>query len=205
MSEELDIPATLAKLETYGGVPPLSPIERILAGHTGTVVLLLSLYFNKAVEVVVTKQEETSHADIVPPPNDLSPGVVGTAGKVESVILRSVELKAGPRVVATASTVIPIDKNNAQVLEEIRRRELGLGHIAVKLRIPTERTIISIEVTDEFLSRTYVMQGREPLFSGPGLYYTITETFPRALYRPTVHPERWAPTVREVAGGDVHE
>ena len=178
--EELDIPATLAKLETYGKVCQLSPIERVLAGHTGTVVLLLSLYFNKLVEVVVVEQEETPALQ-----DELGPRSIGPDASAysEGVIHRRVELVAGRQVVARASTVIPssilpgqrIGSNSVRVLKEVRRREMGIGHIAVKLGIPTQRTIICVEATAEELSRTYVMQGR-------GLYYTITETFPRKLY-----------------------
>jgi len=42
--EELDIPAVLARLKPYN----LSPIERVLAAHTGTVQLLLSLYCGRS-------------------------------------------------------------------------------------------------------------------------------------------------------------
>ena len=194
MSEELDIPATLAKLGTPG-VIPLSPVERVLAGHTGTVVLLLSLYFNKPVKVLVVEQEEI-------PAGSRPIGSDTSEYNAVGVIHRSVALVAGDWIVAKASTVIPLAENRFDVLEEIRRRDLGLGHIAVKLGFPTQRTIICIEATDEELSRTYVMQGREHLMSGPGLYYTITETFPRALYGalgPQLLQERWH-SVRQAAG-----
>ena len=52
--EELDIPGALERLKPYD----LSPIERVLAGHTGTVQLLLSLLFGEPVDVVLIGQFE---------------------------------------------------------------------------------------------------------------------------------------------------
>ena len=59
MAEELNIAAVLEGLKPY---EDLNGIERILAAHTGTVQLLLSLYFNEEVVVVVKSQKETSRA-----------------------------------------------------------------------------------------------------------------------------------------------
>jgi hypothetical protein len=123
--EELDIPAVLARLNRYN----LSPIERVLAAHTGTVQLLLSLYFGSPVEVALAEQSEE----------------VGEIRRRASLVVS------------------------------------GTGQVAVKHRIPTERRIREIAVTPMQICRKYIMQD-------PGLYYAVTEVFPRDLYR--AEPQR---------------
>ncbi len=81
-----------------------------------------------------------------------------------------------------------------EVLVDVREGKLGIGQIAVKHRIPTERRIREITVTPSQISRKYIMQG-------PGLYYTVTEVFPRDLYRAEpqrlpLKPDRWAQAVK---------
>ena len=51
--EELNIPEVLARLEPHN----LAPFERVLAAHTGTVQLLLSLYFGSPVDVALVEQD----------------------------------------------------------------------------------------------------------------------------------------------------
>lgn len=148
--EELDIPSALKLLEPYD----LCPIERVLAGHTGTVQVLLSLWFNDAVVVQVQEQIE-------------NPG--GIERKVHLVLSKR-EL-----VVATATSVIPRLSNLPKVMKDVEEQILGLGQIAVKHEIPTSRQIIDLGATDELLSRKYIMEGQ-------GLRYIITENFYRGFY-----------------------
>ena len=75
-----------------------------------------------------------------------------------------------------ARSTIPLSANGREVLTDVREGVLGIGQIAVKHHIPTERRIREIDVTPSQISRKYVMQG-------PGLYYVVTEVFPRELYR----------------------
>ncbi len=171
--EELDIPAILARLKPYN----LSPIERVLAAHTGTVQLLLSLYFGSPVDVTLVEQSEE----------------MGEIRRRASLVVSCTGQEA-----CFARSVIPLSVNNREVLADVREGKLGIGQIAVKHRIPTERRIREIAVTPMQISRKYVMQG-------PGLYYMVTEVFPRDLYRaelqrpPAVKPDRWTQAVKGAA------
>ena len=149
--EELNIPAVLERLAPYH----LGPVERVLAAHTGTVQLLLSLYFGSPVDVTLVEQTEE----------------LGEIRRRVSLVVRCTGQEA-----CFARSVIPLSANKAKVLADVREGQLGIGQIAVKHRVPTERRIREIEVTPTQISRKYVMQG-------PGLYYLVTEVFPRELYR----------------------
>jgi len=169
MESGLDIPAVLARLKPYN----LSPIERVLAAHTGTVQLLLSLYFGSPVDVTLVEQSEE----------------VGEIRRRASLVVSGTGQEA-----CFARSVIPLSANNREVLAGVREGKLGLGQVAVKHRIPTERRIREITVTPRQICRKYIMQG-------PGLYYAVTEVFPRDFYRAEsqrtpLKPDRWAQAVR---------
>ena len=149
--EELNIPAVLERLKPYG----LGPIERVLAAHTGTVQLLLSLYFGSPVDVTLVEQAEE----------------MGEIRRRVSLVVRRTDQEA-----CFARSVIPLSANSKEVLADVRDGVLGIGQIAVKHRIPTERRIREVNVSSSQISRKYIMQG-------PGLYYVVTEVFPRELYR----------------------
>lgn len=151
MAEELDIPSLLKQLEPF----ELSPIERVLAGHTGTVQVLLSLWFNQPVVVDVTSQEVTG---------------AGITREVKLVLQRS------GLAVAWAHSIIPRASNLPKIMEDVEEQNLGLGQIAVKHQIPTSRQITELDATDLAIRRKYVMEGQ-------GLRYVITEQFDRTLYR----------------------
>lgn len=152
MSEELQIPEVLERLKPYGD---LVPIERVLAAHTGTVQLLLSLWFNEPVDVQLLDQRE-----------------------VHEEIRRRVALvcRHTRREVAMAKTIIPIRRNSQEILEDVRAGKLGLGQIAVARQVRTTRKVTKLGVLDHYLTRTYVMEG-------DGLHFVIEETFSRKLYR----------------------
>ena len=154
--EELDIAGVLDRLKVYD----LSPIERVLAGHTGTVQLLLSLYFDEPVDVVLMNQEEKE----------------GAIHRVVSLRLRRREI-----AVCHASSVIRLDLSSQGVLTDVRGGKLGLGQIAVKYSVPTKRTIGEITVTPSRISRQYIMEGFDP--GHQYLHYVISESFPRKLFR----------------------
>jgi hypothetical protein len=158
MSEELQIPQVLERLKEY---PDLRPIERILAAHTGTVQLLLSLWWNEPVDVVLVSQTEAD-------------------GKIHRVV--DLTCRNSHLVAAHAESIIPIEANHPEVIAAVRAQELGLGQIAVNLGIPTARTLHEIQVAPHELSRFYSMsEVRWPAL--PGLHYEIRESFPRARYR----------------------
>lgn len=149
--EELDIAGILEAL----GRLDLSPIERVLAAHTGTVQLLLSLWWNQEVGVEV----------------------VGAQSEEEGRLRRAAELrlKDSGLVVARALSFIDLRRNSAEVLEEVRSGHRGIGQIAIALRIPTTRRIRDVSIEGGDLTRRYVIEGE-------GIYYEIEEGFPRSLY-----------------------
>ncbi len=157
MTEELDIAAVLDKIRHHN----LNPIERILAAHTGTVQLLLSLYFGVPVDVRVIVQEP------------------------EGVWIRrdvALTLRISGTIVCSATSFISKETTDDPVMDDVMASVLGLGQIAVKHKVQTTREIISLTVTPKEISRTYTMKGSTPLMSGPRLFYQITEVFPRELY-----------------------
>ena len=151
MSEELHIPEVLERLKPY----ELAPIERVLAAHTGTVQLLLSLWFNEPVDVNLLEQLEVH----------------------EEIRRRVALVRRGTRIeAARAKTIIPIQRNSPEILEDVRAGELGLGQIAVSRQIRTTRKMTRLVVNDHYVTRTYLMEG-------DGLHFVIEESFPRQLYR----------------------
>ncbi len=153
--EELDIPGALERLKPYS----LSSIERVLTGHAGTVQWLLSLLFDEPVDVVLIRQHE-----------------------LDGQIHREVSLKLRYREIemCRAVSVIDLDLNAPLVLHHIREGRLGLGQIAVMYNVPIKRTINTIEVNQELITRQYTMEGDDP--GHQILHYVITESFPRMLY-----------------------
>lgn len=151
--EELDFKTLLDKLRPYN----LNTWERILLGHTGTVQQLLSLFFDKPVEVKVLHQEQ-----------------------VGDEIEREVELvlEGTGLVVAKALSLIPVNENSFAVIDLVNKKELGLGQIASLLKISTSRNILKVGATPETVERTYELSGHSPV----NLYFRITESFPRGLY-----------------------
>lgn len=165
---ELDIPGALERLEPYG----LNPIERVLVGHTGTVQLFLSLLFGEPVDVVLVNQEE-----------------------LEGVIQRVVRLRLRDREVEAcrAFSLIDTQRNAPAVLQDIRDGKLGLGQIAVKFRVPIQRTVTDIRANYWTIVREYTMETDET-FTGsralpprstppPALHYVIYEGFHRELFK----------------------
>ncbi len=149
--EELDIPAALRRLEPYR----LSRIERVIVAHGGTVQLLLSLYFGAPVGVKLLQQSEMRgeiHRDV------------------------SLVLTSSGEEVCFARSIIPLASNDPAILDDVRQGKLGLGQIAVKHRILSERWVTRITATSLHLSRKYVI-------TGSGLRFVVTEDFPRRLYR----------------------
>lgn len=149
--EELDIAGILETLAAHD----LSPIERVLAAHTGTVQLLLSLWWDE--EVVVE--------------------VDGPQVREGDRLRRAVMLKliASGLVVARAISYIDVTRNKPEVMAEVEAGKRGIGQIAIAQRIPTIRRIREVRIEDGDLKRVYVIEG-------DGIHYEIEESFPRALY-----------------------
>jgi len=150
--EELDIAGILTALRQYD----LSPIERVLAAHTGTVQLLLSLWWGE--EVVV----------------DL---IDNHMGEEDNTLRREAVLRLANSGTPVASALSSIDliRNHPKIVEDISAGRLGIGQIAIKHGINTRRRIEEVSIKDECLYRRYIVEG-------PGVHYEIQEFFPRALY-----------------------
>lgn len=160
MSEELRIPDVLQSLREHSN---LSPIERILAAHTGTVQLLLSLWWNDPVDVVLISQFEAN----------------GEIHRVVDLTCRNSHL-----VVAHAESIIPINDNHPDVIADVKANVLGLGQIAVKHEIQTVRTLHEVQVAPHELSRFYSIITTGPALARPlGVHFEIRESFPRVHYR----------------------
>ena len=159
MSEELRIAEVLGSLSMYD----LRPIERVLAAHTGTVQLLLSLWWNEPVDVVLISQSEED-------------------GKIHRVV--DLSTRHSHLVAAHAESLIPIGDNDRAVIADVRAKELGLGQIVVKHEIQTVRTLHEVQVAPHELSRFYSITTTGPALARPlGVHYEIRESFPRVHYR----------------------
>lgn len=158
MVEELNIQGSLRWVNDLG----LTAIERVLAAHTGTVQLLVSLWFAEPAAAIVKWQQECD-----------APG----GGLIRRQV--ALTLQDSGLEVVLADSAIPLALNSPDVLRLVREKKLGLGQIAVALEIPTFRVLVSVQATDQQIRRKYIMRSIGPVST---LHYEIEETFPRALY-----------------------
>lgn len=163
--EDLDLKALVGKFMDK----QFSLVERVLLSNDGTNVTLLSVIFETPIQVRVVDQIE--HPDR---------------------IVRLVDLETETLVVGRARSHIPKglvtggDKpfNSPEVLELVREKSLGLGHIATRLGIRTERTLVNFGADELSFWRTYCMKGE-------GLWFDIQEWFPRGLYNSVLAMWKW--------------
>ena len=150
-----------------------SLLERIILSHDGTVQALLSIIWDRPVQVRVVDQVERRLDEV-------------------GVTVRLVDLEAGDLVVARARSHIPAARNSSEVMDRVRGRSLGLGQIAAALKVNPRRTVLDHGANDETFWRRYEMS--VPHHSGSELYFEIQEMFPRALYHGLVEAWRWPRT-----------
>ncbi len=143
--EELDFQGLLDHFTEKGFLKG----EQVILGHFGTVQTLLSLIFEKPVNVRLTDQKEQ-----------------------EGAIIRSVNLMCEDTIVAYATTYIPKERNRPEVLFDISAGKLGLGQIVVTHQIPNKRNLINLGRNKVAFWRTYTIEG-------PQLFLDINEYFPR--------------------------
>ena len=159
--EEMDLKALVEKFKDR----QFSLVERVILSNDGTNVTLLSVIFQTPIQVRVVDQIE--HPDR---------------------IVRVVDLETENLVVGRARSTIPKGTegriNTPKVLDLVREKALGLGHIATRLGIRTERTIVSFGADDLSFWRRYQMVGE-------GLAYEIQEWFPRGLYNGVLAAWKW--------------
>ncbi|MDP3063784.1 MAG: hypothetical protein Q8O40_11345 [Chloroflexota bacterium] len=169
--EEMDLKALVEKFKDK----QFSLMERLILSNDGTNVTLLSVIFQTPIQVRVVDQIE--HPDR---------------------IVRLVYLETENLVVGKARSTILVGSvpggntpaNSPEVLGLVREKALGLGHIATRLGIRTERTLVSFGADELSFWRTYQMVGE-------GLWYQIQEWFPRAIYNGVMAAWKWP---RETGG-----
>jgi len=118
----------------------------------GTLQGALSLLFGEEVWVRVVKQEAT-----------------------DRTVEREVELVAGDRVVATASSRIRCTIAQHASLSDILEGKMGIGQLLAKHGINYQTRLLGCSQGEDVCWRTYKVEG-------PGVAITIAETFPKALY-----------------------
>ncbi|MDP2954506.1 MAG: hypothetical protein Q8O76_14480 [Chloroflexota bacterium] len=163
--EEMDLKALVAKFKDK----QLSLVERVILSNDGTNVTLLSVIFQTPVQVRVVDQIE--HSDR---------------------IVRVVDLETENQVVGRARSTIPkgsvtggdAPANSPEVLGLVREKALGLGHIATRLGIRTERTLVSFGADELLFWRIYRMVGE-------GLWYEIQEYYSRGIYNGLLASWKW--------------
>jgi hypothetical protein len=157
VSEALNLEGLVQGFEGQG----YSPLERIILSHDGTVQALLSIIWQRPVQVRVLDQLDQGES-----------------------LERLVDLEAGDLVVARARSIIPLAKNSLEVVDRIRSKALGLGQIAAALGQNPQRVVLGHWADGDTFWRLYRMEGAE-------LYWEIREYFPRPLYQGLVEAWRW--------------
>ncbi len=143
--EELDFQGLLDKFGQDG----FQKGEQVILGNFGTNQTLLSLIFQKPVNVKNIKVEE-----------------------VHGVIIRGVDLVTDEQVVGHAITRVPGNRNSTKVWDAVLDRQLGLGQIIVTYNLPTKRILGDVGHDDHAFWRTYTIEGED-------VFFEISETYPR--------------------------
>ena len=150
VDEPLNIPDLLEKTQ---GFPPKL---RALMAVFGTLQGALSLLFGEEVTVRVVGQVEEDW-------------------KVVRKVVRQVELVAGDRVVATATSRIACTIAQQSYLSDILAGKMGIGQLLTKHGINYQTRLSSCGQDNDVCWRTYNIWG-------PGISIIITERFPKGLY-----------------------
>lgn len=142
------------------------PIERIIITNTGTVQTLLSVLFKNPIRVKVISQTE---------------GVNCYIREVQLLLL----VNGKEVVVCTASSIIYLNKQGRYqgFYTGIKEKNMGIGQLLSSLKIPTEREIISYNLTKNIISRTYFIRDIIDLKeSEHNIVIEITEHFVRKYF-----------------------
>lgn len=132
-----DLPRIKLK-ELVESIPEgLSPLERVVLAHDGTVQTLLAIISGDyGLSIQVINQTE-----------------------VNRTISREVKLLSKGITIMEATSCIPIDGNTPEFIEAIRRKKSGIGQIINYLGLNTQRKIQSMDVSPGTLSRIYTITG----------------------------------------------
>ena len=131
-----DLPRIKLK-DLIGSIPEgLSPLERVIIAHDGTVHTLLSLLTNAPVDLNVLSQTEE-----------------------HGMISRNINFTVHGTTIMEAWTTILINENPNNFIEAIRRQKAGIGQIINYMDLKSHREILSMHVTDTTLHRKYHITG----------------------------------------------
>lgn len=108
--------------------------ERVILGHFGTVQTLLALILNTPIRVEVVDQIIKQHPDTV---------------------FRKVKLMAGNQNICDATSKIPCKGVQADVLNDILNKTMGLGQIIAKYDLNVKRLLMDVGHNSYFFWRTY--------------------------------------------------
>ena len=140
----------------------LTPIQRMVVSHDGTLQDLLSSYFGHPVNVDVHGQVE-SHGNII-----------RNSGLYVDEPLAKTDVCLATSVIPTSSTLL----QNVEFVDQIRQCEHGIGFILNELGIKTRREILDIRTNEDMFRRVYRIFDNESEID-----VIITEVFPAYLYR----------------------
>lgn len=159
-----DSSKNLQAIELLNG---LNISERVLIRNKYPVQDLLSLMLNCEVEVLPIYQSEQN-----------------------GVIMRWVQLISGTQVLCYANSVIPFSPdiindiptpiNPRGFITGIREQKFGIGQLIDAIELKTKRSLKSIYVNEDFISRIYEITSAT---DGIELNLTINETFPRSIFK----------------------
>jgi hypothetical protein len=140
----------------------LTPVQRMVVSHDGTLQDLLSAYFGYQVYVAVYNQVE-SHGNII---RNSGLYVDGSPSGTDVCLATS--------VIPTSSTIL----QNVEFVDQIRQCEHGIGFILNELGIKTRREILDVRTNVDMFRRVYRIFDDESEID-----IIITEVFPAYLYK----------------------
>ncbi len=154
--EPLDIPQLLEKTRDFP--PKLRPLMAVF----GTLQGALSLLFGEEVTVRLVSQEASKDVGVTPSPY--------------GEVTREVELVAGDRVVATATSHIRCTAMVQAFLQDILEGKMGIGQLLTKHGLNCQAALLDCGQGDKGIFwRIYQLQG-------PGVSISIREYFAREMY-----------------------
>lgn len=143
----------------------LTPIQRMVVTHDGTLQELLSAYFGKEIGVSVHHQSDDYGVII----RNSVLHTCDDAGDSTDVCLATSVIRT---VTSTSST------RGMEFLSQIRQCKYGIGFILNKLGIKTRREIMDIHANEEIFRRVYRIYDDESEIN-----VIIIETFPAYMYK----------------------
>jgi len=139
----------------------MTPIQRMVVSHDGTLQDLLSAYFGHPVEVKVCDQNESKS------------NIIRNSVLYIDDGLHGVDVCMATSVIPTTSTLL----QNTEFVDRIRERKYGIGFILNELGIKTRRELSDVHIVDNMFRRVYRIYDE-----ASEIDVIITETFPPHYY-----------------------